>query len=46
MMEKVDLKSGEVIAKEAAFHSEREVNFESTKSNELYSKMKEIVLES
>ena len=26
MMEKVDLKSGEVIAKEAAFHSKTEVN--------------------
>ena len=29
MMEKVDLKSGEVIAKEAAFHSKTEVNSES-----------------
>ena len=29
MMEKVDLKSGEVIAKEAAFHSKTEVNLES-----------------
>ena len=28
MMEKVDLKSDEVIAKEAAFHSKTEVNFE------------------
>ena len=46
MMEKVDLKSGEVIAKEAAFHSTTEVNLESTHSNELFSKMKEIVLES
>ena len=41
MMEKVDLKSGEVIAKEAAFHSKTEVNLESTNSNELLSKMKE-----
>ena len=40
MMEKVDLKSGEVIAKEAAFHSKTEVNRESTASNELFSKMK------
>ena len=40
MMEKVDLKSGEVIAKEAAFHSKTEVNLESTDSNELFSKMK------
>ena len=42
MMEKVDLKSGEVIAKEAAFHS----NLESTNSNRLFSKIKETVLES
>ena len=46
MMEKVDLKSGEVIAKEAAFHSKTEVNLESTDSNELISKMKETVFES
>ena len=45
MMEKVDLKSGEVIAKETAFHSKTEVNLESTNSNELFSKMKETVLE-
>ena len=31
MMEKVDLKSGEVIAKEAAFHSKTEVNLEVSK---------------
>ena len=46
MMEKVDLKSGEVIAKEAAIHSKTEDNFESTDANELFSKMKETVLES
>ena len=46
MMEKVDLKSGEVIAKEAAFHSKTEVNLESTTSNKLFSKMKETVLKS
>ena len=46
MMEMVDLKSGEVIAKEAVFHSKTEVNLESTNSNELSSKMKETVLES
>ena len=45
MMEKVDLKSGEVIAKEAAFHSKTEVNLESTNSRELSSKMNETVLE-
>ena len=41
MMEKVDLKSGEVIAKEAAFHSKTEVNLQSTNPNELFSKIKE-----
>ena len=46
MMEKVDPKSGEVIAKEAAFHSKTEVNLESTNSNELFSKIKQTVLES
>ena len=44
MMEKVDLKSCAVIAKEAAFHCKTEVNLESTNSNELLSKMKETVL--
>ena len=46
MMEKADLKKGEVIAKDEAFHSRTEVNVESTNSNELFSKMKETVLES
>ena len=46
MMKQVDLKSGGVIAKEAAFHSKTEVNLESTDSNQLFSKMKETVLES
>ena len=46
MMKKVDLKSGEVIVKEAAFHSKTEVNLKSTNSNQLFSKMKETVLES
>ena len=44
MMEKLDLKSGEVIAKEAAFHSKTEINVESNDSNELFSKTKETVL--
>ena len=39
-------KNGEVIAKEAAFHSKTEVNLESTDSNELFSKMIETVLKS
>ena len=46
MMEKVDLKSDKVIAEEAAFHSKTEVNLESTDCKELFSKMKETVLES
>ena len=46
MMEKVDLKSGEVIAKETDFHSKTEINLVSTNSNELFSKMKETVLDS
>ena len=46
MMEKVYLKSGEKIAEEAAFHSKTEVNLESTDSDELFSKMKETVLQS
>ena len=46
MMEKVDLKSGEVIAKEVAFLCKTEVNLESNDSNELFSKMKETVLRS
>ena len=45
LMEKVDLKSGEVIAKESVFHSKSEVNLESTNSKELLSKRKETVLE-
>ena len=46
MMEKVDLRSGEVIVKEAAFHTKTEANFQSTDSCELFSKVKETVLES
>ena len=46
MMEKVDLKNGKVIAREAAFYSKTEVNLESIDSNELFSKTNETVLES
>ena len=46
IMDKVDLKSVEVIVKEAAFHSKTEVKLESTNSKELFSKMKETVLKS
>ena len=38
MMEKVDLKSGEVIAQEASYHSKTEVTLESTNSDELFLK--------
>ena len=38
MMDKVDLKGDDVIAKEAAFHSKTEVNLESTNSNECFRK--------
>ena len=44
-MEKDDLKGCEVTAKEAAFHSKTEVNLERNNCNELFSKMKETVLE-
>ena len=46
MMEKVDLISGEVLAKEAAFLPKTEVNLKSPDSNKLFSKMKETLLES
>ena len=46
MMEKIDLKSGEVIAKEAEFHSKTVVILESTDCKELFSKRKETVLKS
>ena len=46
MMEKVDLRSGELIVNEVAFHYKTEFNLESTDSDELFSKMKETVLES
>ena len=41
LMEKVDLKSSQVIVKEAAFHSKTKVNLESTESYEKFLKMKE-----
>ena len=46
MMKRVDIKSGEVIAKVAEFHSKTEVNLESTNSNELFSTTKETALDS
>ena len=38
LMEKIDIKSGEVIAKGAAFHSKTEVNLESTNSANCFRK--------
>ena len=46
MMQKVDLKGGEVITKETAFHPKTEVNLKSTNSNELFPKMNGTVLQS
>ena len=46
MMENIDLKSGEVIVKEAAFVSKTGVNLERTDSKKMFSKVKETVLES
>ena len=42
MIEKVDLKGGEVIAKEEAFHSKTEVNFESTTLTNCFRKLKKL----
>ena len=46
MMEKVDLKSGEVIAKEAVFHYKTEVNLKVLTLTNCFFKMKETVLKS
>ena len=43
MMEKIDLKIGELMAKDAAFHSKTEVNLKSTNSNELFRKWKKLL---
>ena len=40
-----EIKTGEVIVKDAAFHSEQEVYFESTDIDEMYMKMKNRVIE-
>ena len=45
MTEKIDLKSGQVIAKEAALHCKTKVNLESTNYNAQLSKLKETVLD-
>jgi len=41
IMERTEIKTGEVIAKEAAFSSEKEVNLESTDADEIYAERKE-----
>ena len=46
MMEKVDLKDSEVIAKEAAFHYKTKISLENINCSELFSKFKDAVLES
>jgi len=46
MMERTEIKTGEVIVKDAAFHSEQEVNLEGTDIDEMYMKMKDRVIES
>ena len=42
MMEKVDLKNDEVIAREAAFHAKTEVNLESTDLTNCFRKRKKL----
>ena len=44
-MERTEIKTGEVIVKYAAFHSEQEVYLEGTDTDEMYMKMKDIVIE-
>jgi len=45
IMERTEIKTGEVIVKDAAFHSEQEVYLESTDIDEMYMKMKDRVIE-
>ena len=45
MMERTEIKTGEVIVKDAAFHSEQEVYLEGTDTDEMYMKMKDRVIE-
>ena len=40
-----EIKTGEVIVKDAAFHSEQEVYLEGTDTDEMYMKMKDRVIE-
>ena len=45
IMERTEIKTGEVIVKDAAFHSEQEVCLEGTDTGEMYMKMKDRVIE-
>ena len=40
-MERTEIKTGEVIVKDAAFHTEQEVYLEGTDTDEMYMKMKD-----
>ena len=40
-----EIKTGEVIVKDAAFHSEQEVYLEGTDTDEMYMKMKDRIIE-
>ena len=44
-MERTEIKTWEVIVKNAAFHSEQEVYLEGTDTDEMYMKMKDRVIE-
>jgi len=44
-MEKSETKTGKVITCEAAFHSKKEVNLESTDADEMYAEMKDRVID-
>ena len=45
IMDRTEIKTGEVIVKDAAFHSEQEVYLESTAIDEMYMKMKDRIIE-
>ena len=43
IMERTEIKTGEVIVKHAAFHSEKVVYLESTNTDEMYMKMDRVI---
>ena len=45
IMERTEIKTGRVIVKDAAFHSEQEIYLEGTDTDEMYMKMKDRVIE-